>query len=113
MGLPQNTFEKFEQLEIRVGRIVRVEDFPNARKPAFKLWINFGEAGMKTSSAQITALYTKDTLEDTLVLAVTNLPPRQVADFTSEVLVLGLVNEQDEVVLIRPDEAVPLGTPLT
>jgi len=84
------TIEDFQKIEIRLGRIIQVEDFPKAKKPAFKLWIDFGPQGIKRSSAQITSLYTKETLLNTLVLAVTNFPPRQVADFISEVLVLGI-----------------------
>jgi tRNA-binding protein len=107
------TIEDFQKIEIRLGRITQVEDFPKAKKPAFKLWIDFGPQGIKRSSAQITSLYTKETLLNTLVLAVTNFPPRQVADFISEVLVLGIHNEVGEVVLIRPEFEVPLGSLLS
>lgn len=103
------TYEEFEKIDIRVGKIVRVEDFPKARKPAYKLWIDFGDLGVKKSSAQIVKLYQKEDLIDKLMLAVTNFPPRQVADFMSEVLVLGVVVENGEVVLIQPDKDVPLG----
>lgn len=103
------TYTDFEQVEIRVGRVVQAEALPQARKPAYKLWIDFGALGVKKSSAQITALYTPDTLMGRQVLAVTNLPPRQVADFMSEVLVLGVVLEDGAVALIQPDRPVPLG----
>ncbi|GAA6616852.1 tRNA-binding protein [Scytonema sp. NUACC26] len=103
------TYEDFEKVDIRVGKIVRVEDFPKARKPAYKLWIDFGDLGIKKSSAQITKIYQKEDLIDKFVLSVTNFPPRQVADFISEVLVLGVVIENGEVVLIQPDRNVPLG----
>ncbi|MDN4592413.1 tRNA-binding protein [Polycladomyces subterraneus] len=104
------TYADFERIEMRVGRIVRVESFPEARKPAYRLWIDFGEPlGVKKSSAQITKLYETDTLVGTQVIAVTNLPPRQVANFISEVLVLGVVLDDGEVALIRPDREVPLG----
>jgi tRNA-binding protein len=96
-------------VDIRVGKIIRVEDFPKARNPAYKLWIDFGGLGIKKSSAQITRLYHKDDLMGRLILAVTNFPPRQIADFISEVLVLGVVLDNDEVVLIQPDRDVPPG----
>lgn len=101
--MTQITYDYFTKVDIRTGRIVRVEDFPGARKPAYKLWIDFGELGIKTSSAQITGRYDKEALLDSMVIAVTNFAPRQVADFLSEVLVLGTVLGADEVVLIRPD----------
>ena len=94
---------------MRIGRIILVEDFPKARKPAYKLWIDFGAMGVKKSSARITERYTKDDLTGRLIIAVVNFPPRQVADFISEVLVLGVVLDNDEVVLIQPDSDVPLG----
>lgn len=103
------TYADFDKVEIRVGRVIRAEDFPKARKPAYKLWIDFGELGVKKTSAQITKLYTRETLIDRQVLAVTNFPPRQVADFMSEVLVLGVVVDDGEVVLVQPDRPVPLG----
>ncbi|MUG98536.1 tRNA-binding protein [Scytonema sp. UIC 10036] len=103
------TYEDFEKVDIRVGKIVIVEDFPKARKPAYKLWIDFGDLGIKKSSAQITKIYQKEDLIDKLVLSVTNFPPRQVADFMSEVLVLGVITENGEVVLVQPDRNVPLG----
>jgi len=105
----QITFDDFAKVDIRVGRIVQVDDFPKARKPAFKLRIDFGDLGVKTSSAQITKHYRRDDLEGRLVLAVVNFPPRQIADFHSEVLTLGVVLGEGDVVLIQPDREVPLG----
>ncbi|RUR77540.1 tRNA-binding protein [Chlorogloeopsis fritschii PCC 9212] len=103
------TYDDFEKVEIRVGKVIKVEDFPKARKSAYKLWIDFGNLGIKKSSAQITKLYQKEDLLDSLILAVTNFPTRQIADFISEVLVLGVVLEDGEVVLIQPERNVPLG----
>jgi len=102
-------YDDFEKVEIRVGKIIKVEAFPKARKPAYKLWLDFGELGIKKSSAQITKLYNQKQLIEQQVLAVTNLPPRQVADFKSEVLVLGVVLDNEEVALIQSDRYVPLG----
>jgi len=107
--MPQITYDDFEKVEIRVGKIIRAEDFPEARKPAYKLWIDFGELGIKQSSAQITTLYQKDDLAGRLIVAVTNFPPRQIADFMSEVLVLGVILDNADVVLLKPDREVPLG----
>jgi tRNA-binding protein len=107
------SWQDFEAVELRAGTIVRVEDFPKARKPAFKLWVDFGpELGIKRSSAQITSFYEKETLVGRQVLAVTNFPPKQIADFVSEVLVTGFVLEGGEVVLIHPERPVPDGTRL-
>ena len=103
------TFDDFMKLDIRVGEITRAEDFEKARKPAFKVWIDFGaEIGLKQSSAQITACYRKEDLVGRQVLGVVNFPPRQVADFQSEVLILGVYAEQG-VVLIQPDQPVKKG----
>jgi len=102
------TFDEFMDLDIRVGRIISVEDFPEARKPAYKLAINFGPLGIKRSSAQITELYEKEDLVGREVVCVINFPPKQVADFVSEVLVLGVYTESG-VVLLQPDREVPLG----
>jgi tRNA-binding protein len=99
----------FLKVEIRVGRVVRVEDFPKARKAAYKLWIDFGALGVKKSSARITNLYGKDELVDRFVVAVVNFPPKRVADFVSEVLVLGAVLDEEKVVLIGPDREVAPG----
>jgi tRNA-binding protein len=94
---------------MRVGRVVRVDDFPEARKPAWKLEIDFGaEVGIKHSSAQITH-YTREELEGRLVVGVVNFPPRRIAGFESEVLVLGALDDQKGVVLLRPDDDVALG----
>ena len=104
------TFDDFERVDIRVGRIVRVEPFPEARKPAYKLQIDFGGAiGIKKSSAQLTAHYSLDSLHGRLVLAVVNFPPRQIGPFMSEVLTLGLPDADGHVVLVVPDAEVPLG----
>ncbi len=103
------TIEDFEKVDIRVGRIVSVDDFPEARKPAWKLEMDFGpEIGSKRSSAQI-AHYSREELEGRLVLAVVNFPPRQIGPVHSEVLVLGVPDEQGRVTLLRPDDEVPLG----
>ncbi len=103
------TIEDFERIDMRVGRIVRVEDFPEARKPAWKLRVDFGpELGEKRSSAQI-AHYSREELEGRLVLAVVNFPPRQVGPVLSEVLVLGVPDEDGRVTLLQPDADVPLG----
>ncbi|MCH7231977.1 tRNA-binding protein [Glycomyces sp. L485] len=106
----QTTAEDFFRTDIRTGRIERAEVFAKARKPAYKLWIDFGELGVKRSSAQITARYPAEELVGRTVVAVVNFPPRQIADFKSEVLVLGVpVPGTDEVVLLAPDADVPLG----
>lgn len=100
----------FQKLEIRVGKIIEINDFPEARKPAYKLTIDFGpELGIKKSSAQITENYTKEELLSSLVMCVTNFPPRQIGPFVSEVLTLGVPSENKTVVLIRPDANIPLG----
>ncbi|WP_427160382.1 tRNA-binding protein [Aliinostoc sp. HNIBRCY26] len=105
----QITYEDFEKVEIRVGKVIKVEEFTKARKPAYKLWIDFGDLGIKKSSAQITKLYNPNDIVNQFILAVTNFPPRQIADFMSEVLVLGVVLDDGEVALIQPDRDVPLG----
>ena len=107
--MTQISYDYFEKVDIRVGKIIKAEDFPKARKPAYKLWIDFGDLGLKKASAQITNLYTKDDLIGRRIIAVVNFPPRQIADFISEVLVLGVVLDNDEVVLVQPDTDVPLG----
>ena len=103
------TIEDFQALDIRVGRVVEVEDFPQARKPAYKLTIDFGPLGLKRSSAQLTALYRREDLRGRLVVAVVNFPPRQIGPFVSEVLVLGAPDEAGNVVLLAPERDVPLG----
>lgn len=95
-----STYEDFEKLNILVGKVVKVEDFPEAKKPAYKLWIDFGESGTKKSSAQITSLYSKENLLDRMVIAVVGFPPKQIAGFVSEVLVLGVCNREGNVVLL-------------
>jgi tRNA-binding protein len=102
-------FDDFLKVDVRVGRITRVEEFPEARKPAWKLQLDFGpEIGKKRSSARI-AHYSREELEGTLVVAVVNFPPRQIGPVRSEVLVLGVPNEDGQVVLLRPASDVPLG----
>jgi len=103
------TIEDFELIDMRVGRIAQVEDFPEARRPAWKLRVDFGpEIGEKRSSAQI-AHYSREELQGRLVLAVVNLPPRQIGSVLSEVLVLGVPDEEGRVILLRPDADVPVG----
>ena len=101
----------FFDTELRVGEIVKAETFAEARKPAYKLWINFGAAlGIKTSSAQITSLYTTQMLIGKLVIAVTNLEPKQVGPFISEVLILGVDGKNDgDIILIAPDDKADIG----
>ncbi len=96
------TWADFEKIEMRVGTILEVVDFPNAKKPAYQLRIDFGEYGIKRSSAQITTLYKKDELPGRQVIAVVNFPPKQIANFFSECLVLGVYNENNDVVLLQP-----------
>lgn len=104
------TYADFERVDIRVGRITRAEPYPEARKPAYKLWVDFGgDLGEKRSSAQITRHYTPEGLIGRQVLAVVNFPPRQIGKVLSEVLVLGLPDADGEVVLIGPGQDVPLG----
>ena len=107
------SYEDFSKVDIRVGTVLKVEDFPEARKPAYKLFIDFGpQIGLKKTSAQITHLYSKDDLAGRQVLAVVNFPSKQVGSFMSEVLVLGLSNENNHIVLITPDALVPDGQKL-
>jgi tRNA-binding protein len=102
-------FDQFLAVDMRVGRVTAVDDFPEARKPAWKLTIDFGsEVGVKRSSAQITN-YAREELEGRLVVAVVNFPPRQIGPFMSEVLTLGVPDEEGRVVLVAPDRDVPLG----
>ncbi|UPA22112.1 tRNA-binding protein [Candidatus Peribacteria bacterium] len=104
------TIDDFQALDIRVGKIIAAEPFPEARKPAYKLTIDCGaEIGIKRSSAQITARYSIDDLIGRQILCVVNFPPRQIGPFISEVLTLGVPDENGEVVLIQPDTAVLLG----
>ncbi|MEB3278357.1 MAG: tRNA-binding protein [Lyngbya sp.] len=105
----QAAYEDFLKLEIRVGKILKAEVFPEARKPAYKLWIDFGELGVKKSSAGLTKLYQPQDLIGQQILAVTNFSPKQVANFISEVLVLGVVMDEGKVALVQPDQEVPPG----
>jgi tRNA-binding protein len=106
-------FDDFLKVDIRVGRVVRAETFAEARKPALKLWIDFGpEIGTRKSSAQIAVHYAPEGLAGRLVLAVVNFPPRQIGPFRSEVLTLGLADAGGSVVLVGPDHEVPLGARL-
>jgi tRNA-binding protein len=102
-------FDDFLKIDMRVGRVIRAEEFPEARKPAWKIWIDFGpEVGEKRASAQITN-YSREELEGRLVVAVVNFSPRQIGPFVSEVLVLGAPDEEGRVILLQPDAGVPLG----
>jgi tRNA-binding protein len=104
------TFDDFLAVDIRVGRVTRAEPFPEARKPAIKMWIDFGpELGEKKTSAQVTAHYTPEALLGRQVMAVVNFPPRQIGRFMSEVLVLGVSDPRGGIVLISPDKEVPPG----
>ena len=103
------SFEDFLKLNIRAGKIVSAEDFPEAKKPAYKLKIDFGKLGIKNSSAQVTALYSKEELVGKQVVAVVNFPKKQIANFISEALVLGVVLDDEKVVLLQPEREVELG----
>jgi len=103
-------FTDFLKVDIRVGRVIDVQDFPEARKPAYKLRIDFGESiGVKRSSAQVTKYYSKEELLNRLVLAVVNFPPKQIGPFMSEVLTLGVPDPEGAVVLLTPERDVPIG----
>lgn len=103
------SFEQFQAVEIRVGTVVKAEPFPEARKPAFKLWVDFGDLGVKKSSAQITVHYSPEELIGRQVMAVTNFPARQIGPFMSEILVLGFADENGDIVLAQPEQAVANG----
>lgn len=103
------TWQEFEKVEMRVGTILEANDFPGVRNPAYQLLIDFGEHGIKKSSAQITDLYQKEQLLGRQVIAVVNFPPKQIANFFSECLVLGLVGEHKKVTLLQPERPVPNG----
>ena len=104
------TYADFAQLDIRIGQVTQAEPYPEARVPAIKLWVDFGgDLGIKKSSAQLTDNYTPEALVGTQVLAVVNFPPRQIGKVMSEILVLGVPDEAGKVVLMRPDQDVPVG----
>ena len=107
------SYDDFVKVDIRVGKVIRVEEFPEAKKPAYKLTIDFGsEIGLKRSSVQITQNYTPEALLNTLVLGVVNFPPKQIGPFLSECLTLGVDDENGNVVLVRPDKAAVIGSKL-
>jgi tRNA-binding protein len=103
------SWNDFEKIDIRIGTIIEANDFPKAKKPAYQLVIDFGELGLKKSSAQITKFYTTENLIGQQVIAVINFPPRQIANFISECLVLGIYNENKDVVLLQPQQKVSNG----
>lgn len=107
---PETTYDDFLKIDIRVGRVVRAEPFPEARKPALKLWVDFGgEIGIRRSSAQITRHYAPEALVGRQVMGVVNFPPRQIGPFRSEALILGVPDDDGEVVLLGTGHEVPLG----
>ena len=103
------SWAEFEKVDMRVGRVVDAQPFPEARRPAYKLWVDFGPLGVKRSSAQVTRHYAPAELVGRRVIAVVNFPPKQIGPFVSEVLVLGAYDERSEVVLLRPDHEVSPG----
>lgn len=103
------TFEDFLKVDLRIGTIIEVNDFPKAKKPAYQLIIDFGDLGVKKSSAQITNLYTKEALLNTQVSAIVNFKPRQIANFMSEVLVIGVYNTEGNVVLLKASKPIKNG----
>ncbi len=106
MNKPAISWADFEKIDIRVGTITEVSEFPKARKPAYKLMVDFGELGIRRSSAQITVHYEKEELLNRQVIAIVNFPPKQIADFISECLVLGIYDEKNDVVLLQPAKPV-------
>lgn len=107
------TFDDFQKLDIRVGKIVKVEDFPEARKPLYKITVDFGEEiGIKKSAVGAAHLYKKEDLQDKLTLGLINMPPKQIGLFTSEFLTLGVSDEEDRCILVVPDKKVQLGAKL-
>ena len=105
------TFEDFSKIDLRVGTVIEVNDFPKARKPAYQLTIDFGDLGVKKTSAQITALYSKEDLLDRQIVANVNFADKQIADFMSQCLIVGVV-DTEKVILLSPEEQVPNGTPI-
>lgn len=103
------SWDDFEKVDIRAGTILEVTDFPKAKKPAYQITIDFGELGIKKSSAQITGLYTKDELPGKQVVAIVNFPPKQIANFFSECLILGVYTDKKDVVLLQPERKVDNG----
>jgi tRNA-binding protein len=103
------SWDDFEKVDIRVGTILEVTDFPKAKKPAYQITIDFGELGIKKSSAQVTAIYSKEELMGKQVVAIVNFPPRQIANFFSECLVLGVYTDKKDVVLLQPEREVSNG----
>ena len=103
------TFEEFQKIDIRIGKIIEVKDFEEARNPSYKVKIDFGELGIKVSSAQITKLYSKEDLLNRQIVAVVNFPPKRIAGLKSEVLILGVMKGDGEVILLQPDREAPLG----
>ena len=106
------SWEDFEKVELRAGTIIRVEDFPEAHKPAYKIWADFGDFGVMKSSAQLTRLYRKKDLLGCQIMGVINFPPKQIGTFMSEFLLTGFVLENGEVVLSQPERTIPNGTKL-
>jgi tRNA-binding protein len=103
------SWKDFEKIEVRAGTIIEVSDFPEAKNPSYKVTIDFGEFGIKKSAAQITTLYSKEELLDKQIIAVVNFPPKQIANFFSECLVLGVYGEKKEVILLQPERKVSNG----
>ena len=110
--MPEIAYDEFLAVDIRVGTIIEARPFPEARKPTYKLIIDFGPHGTRRSSAAVRRWYEKDDLVGRLVVCVTNFPPRRIATFDSEVLTLGAINEDGRVVLLRPDDGAELGSPI-
>lgn len=109
---PTISLAEFQRIDLRAGTVVKAEPFPKARKPAYKLWVDLGELGVRKSSAQITRHYQPEALIGTQVLCIVNFEPRQIADFMSEVLVTGFSDSEGNICLARPDQPVPNGNPL-
>ncbi|WP_127129838.1 tRNA-binding protein [Pseudoflavitalea rhizosphaerae] len=103
------TWDDFEKIEMRIGTIMEVTDFPKAKKPAYQITVDFGELGIKRTSAQITALYDKESLIGRQVVAVVNFPPKQIANFFSECLIMGVYTDKKDVVLLQPERKVENG----